>query len=49
LLRAFKLAKGKSYSSLLDLKVDCLHISWQSRNFVVEARVNFLYCVIDWI
>jgi len=49
LLRAFKLAKGKSYSSLLDLKVDCLDISWQSRNFVVEARVNFLYCVIDWI
>jgi hypothetical protein len=49
LLRAFKLAKGKSYSSLLDLKVDCLDISWQSRNFVVEASVNFLYCVIDWI
>lgn len=38
LLRAFKLARGRSYSSLLDLKVriNCLPIGWIS---VIDNRI----------
>jgi hypothetical protein len=41
LLRAFKLAKGHSYSSILDLKVYGLSVSWQFHNFVGDVKLGF--------